>query len=115
MSTLFCTVLKITVTILFNIVSSLFKPALEAFHWVHDFLFSKSPCQNCCIEYSKKPRDVEASQGKGGGVGREKSPSLSASLSFTLTLTQGMIFLLFLIFLSHKIKDGGQHITNINK
>ena len=79
--------LRWTITILFNIVSSLFKSALEAFHWVHDFLFSKSLCQNCCIEYSKKPRDVEASQRKGGGVGKEKSLSLSASLSFTLTPT----------------------------
>ena len=136
----------------------MFKSALEAFHWVHDFLFSKSPCQNCRIEYSKKPRDVEATQRKGGGVGKEKSLSLSASLSFTLTpatprddistlsnLPQSQnqrwrpahyehkqvthlpknipamqdiivsLFLLFLIFLSHKIKDGGQRITNRNK
>ena len=35
----------------------------------------------------QKSRDVEASQGKGGGVGREKSPSLSASPSFTQTPT----------------------------
>ena len=56
-------------------------------------------------------------QVKGKGEGWEERslhPYLHPHLS-PYHLPQGMIFLLFLIFLSHKIKDGDQRITNINK